>query len=304
MKRIKVLMILIVFGLLLTGRGYAVEPGPQTDDLLMPYKVELTPSERKILELSKKWDRRSEKLPLFGDGEILYYLYDNTSVTIISGLFRTTDIFLQPGEDIKHIDCGDTVRWIISVGYEGEGSRVIPHIFIKPRVADLLTTLTILTDRRAYHFLLKSQEREHNAIVGFQYPEDIKRVVDSVTKREVKAQATQEFYKINSIDGRLSVEDLDFNYAISQSGFSHVYWKPLRVYNDGQKTIIEMPKIVKNKEVPVLYTLGHGNEEEIVNYRYKNNRFVVDKLFDKALLVSGSGSNKKSVTIEYKGTFE
>ena len=35
----------------------------------------------------------------------------------------------------------------------------------------------------------------------------------------------------------------------------------------------------------------------IVNYRYQNNKFIVDAVFDKAILISGVGSKQKKITL-------
>jgi type IV secretory pathway VirB9-like protein len=42
--------------------------------------------------------------------------------------------------------------------------------------------------------------------------------------------------------------DLSFDYDVDGS----VAWKPVRVYNDGRKTIIEMPKAMQQTESPSL----------------------------------------------------
>jgi type IV secretory pathway VirB9-like protein len=42
--------------------------------------------------------------------------------------------------------------------------------------------------------------------------------------------------------------DLSFDYDVSGSAS----WKPVRVYNDGRKTIIEMPGTMEQTEAPTL----------------------------------------------------
>ncbi|OCR85973.1 conjugal transfer protein, partial [Campylobacter fetus subsp. testudinum] len=64
-------------------------------------------------------------------------------------------------------------------------------------------------------------------------------------------------------------------------------FKPLRVYNDGLKTYIQMPKNMKFYEAPALMILDNDNNKEIVNYRLKVDTFIVDRLFNKAILISG-----------------
>jgi type IV secretion system protein VirB9 len=40
------------------------------------------------------------------------------------------------------------------------------------------------------------------------------------------------------------------------------------------------------------------DEELMVNYRLQGNRYVVDTLFEKAILVAGVGSSQKKIVIE------
>ena len=93
--------------------------------------------------------------------------------------------------------------------------------------------------------------------------------------------------------------NLDFAYAVS----GDAAWKPLRVYNDGQKTIIQMPAIMAQTEAPTLLLLnkegGIFSEDEtvMVNYRLQGDRYIVDTVFDKAILIAGVGGNQSRVTI-------
>ena len=40
-----------------------------------------------------------------------------------------------------------------------------------------------------------------------------------------------------------------------------------------------------------------GSEQVMANYRLQENRFVVDEVFDKAILITGIGRNQTKVTI-------
>jgi type IV secretion system protein VirB9 len=81
-------------------------------------------------------------------------------------------------------------------------------------------------------------------------------------------------------------------------------WKPVRVYNDGAKTIIEMPRSMNETEAPTLLALRDSgtpfrkDEQVMVNYRLQGNRYVVDTLFDKAILIAGVGAAQKKIVIE------
>ncbi|EKC4924970.1 TrbG/VirB9 family P-type conjugative transfer protein, partial [Campylobacter coli] len=74
-------------------------------------------------------------------------------------------------------------------------------------------------------------------------------------------------------------------------------FKPLRIYNDGIKTYIQMPKNLKFYEAPALMILDSSNEKQIVNYRLKYDTFIVDRLFNKAILLSNVGSKQEKIKI-------
>jgi len=99
--------------------------------------------------------------------------------------------------------------------------------------------------------------------------------------------------------GRYSGAGLDFNYKISGSA----RWKPVAVFNDGIKTMIEMPPTMAQTEAPTLLLVRSGgglfSSEELVlvNYRVQRNRYIVDSLFDKAVLLAGVGMSQDRVTI-------
>ena len=43
--------------------------------------------------------------------------------------------------------------------------------------------------------------------------------------------------------------------------------------------------------------LGADGKEQLVNYRVRNDYFIVDRLFDRAALILGVGSSQEKVTI-------
>src|SRR5260364_444974 len=53
---------------------------------------------------------------------------------------------------------------------------------------------------------------------------------------------------------------------------------------------IQLPEAVKTGEAPVLFLLGPDNRPQIANYRVKTpTLYEVDKLFERAVLVVGTG---------------
>jgi type IV secretion system protein VirB9 len=61
------------------------------------------------------------------------------------------------------------------------------------------------------------------------------------------------------------------------------------VFDDGQKTYIEMSLSVKSSEAPALFVM-EGSDPLLVNYRVKGDFYIVDRLFDRAQLRIGKQS--------------
>jgi type IV secretion system protein VirB9 len=96
---------------------------------------------------------------------------------------------------------------------------------------------------------------------------------------------------------------LDFNYAVS----GDAPWRPVRVYAAGGKTYIQFPPGVAHGDLPALVALADdgglftGPTKELVNYRYVNGRFEVDKVLERAALISGVGMDQVEVKIVRMG---
>ena len=84
---------------------------------------------------------------------------------------QVTDVELQAGEVVTHINLGDSTRWTVESALSGSGSEQVEHLIVKPRDIGLSTSLVVTTDRRTYHLLLVSDETEFMHDVTFLYRE-------------------------------------------------------------------------------------------------------------------------------------
>ena len=64
-----------------------------------------------------------------------------------------------------------------------------------------------------------------------------------------------------------------------------------------QKTYIQMPAEIQHREAPALLVIGNDGKGEMTNYRVKDQTYIVDRLFDRANLVLGSGKKAQKVEI-------
>jgi type IV secretion system protein VirB9 len=142
---------------------------------------------------------------------------------------------------------------------------------------------------------LRSHRTEYMARVIFDYPEDTAAKWAALQKKQETERRTGTLPATGEYLG-----NLDFGYRVS----GNASWKPVRIYNDGVKTIIEMPATVHQTEAPALLVVRKSgsmfkkDEQVMVNYRVQGDRYIVDDVFDKAILIAGVGSGQTKVSIE------
>ena len=261
---------------------------------LHPKDVPLNQSEQETVRMSEQW-RAGGTPPAAGpDGRVLYS-YGAGLPTVVCAPLRVCIIELQAGEKVvgePHI--GDSVRWNISPATYGTGDQATSIIVLKPQSPGLDTNLLITTDRRAYYLRLISKSDDYVARVAFAYAED-----DSAHKwqQQMVAQRAQEKLEHRSAETPAAIvvaDKLNFDYRI-KGGDDNI--RPRRVFDDGAKTYIQMPAEIQHREAPVLLVVGKDGKGEMTNYRVKDQIYIVDRLFDRANLVLGSGKKAQKVEI-------
>ena len=217
----------------------------------------------------------------------VYPFSDGALFQLYAAPGQVTDVALQEGEQLTGsgpVAAGDTVRWIIGDTESGSGASKRVHILVKPTRPDLLTNLVINTDRRTYHLEMRSSEKTYMASVSWQYPAD-----QLIALRGQNAAA----YSAAPVDTGLDLSRLRFRYRIEGD---HPAWRPLSAFDDEQKVFIEMPRGIGQGELPPLFVLGPDGKGELVNYRVRQNYYVVDRLFGAAELRLG-GEHQQIVRI-------
>lgn len=256
----------------------------------------LTAQERAALAIAKRWEAGSATgiQPVAGSGGAIKFVYGVQQPSIVCAVLQVCDVALQAGEQVNSINLGDTARWTVEPAITGSGATEIQHLIIKPMDVGLETSLVVTTNRRSYHFRLRSHRTEYMPQVSFTYPEDAQVKWDAIQRREKQERTDNTLPATGEYLG-----DLTFDYDLSGSAS----WKPVRVYNDGRKTIIEMPGAMQQTEAPTLLVVrkegGMFTDDEtvLINYRVQGNRYIVDTVFDRAILISGVGSSQDRVTI-------
>ncbi len=256
----------------------------------------LTAQELEALAIAKRWaaGEATGIKPVAGMGGAIKFVYGVQQPSIVCAVLQVCDVALQPGEQVNSINLGDTARWVVDPAITGTGPTEVQHLIIKPMDVGLETSLVVTTNRRTYHFRLRSHRTEYMPQVSFVYPEEAQAKWEAIQRREQQHRADNTLPTTGEYLGNLS-----FDYDLSGSAS----WKPVRVYNDGRKTIIEMPSEMQQTEAPTLLVvrkeggLFTDDETVMVNYRVQGNRYIVDTVFDRAILIAGVGSSQDRVTI-------
>lgn len=189
----------------------------------------------------------------------IYELYTNPNYV--------STVMLEPGETLTDIAAGDTARWMVTEAVAESDSEPRTIVLVKPQTAALRTNIVLLTDRRTYIIEAISQSGStYAAQVAWSYPQGAG----------------------PSIAG-MPIERLNFSYRIRTVRGRTPVWSPARVFDDGRRTWIEFAPGVAAAEMPPLFVIT-GEGAELVNYRVQGQRYMIDRVFDRAELRLGTRS--------------
>lgn len=286
---------LVLILLTYTGSAYPVSATAQPQQ----EKVEAT------LDIARNWQRGGDTPDAYaGENGATVFFYGRSSPTIVCAVLQVCDLALEPGEEVSNVHIGDSVRWSVAPSISGEGETLRTHVLIKPMHAGIKTSLFIPTSKRTYHIQLIASEKDYMPHVSFRYPEQEER--DAWTRHKVeqtkllaeKLARERHDRQFQIPETQDDVRDLDFNYEIT----GMATWRPLRVYNNGKKTIIEFPKTLHNQNAPVLLAVSRTGwfrkSKKLINYRVSKNKYIVDSVFDEGVLIVGVGRDQTRVQIK------
>lgn len=294
MKRI---LSLLLMSAVATFAGAGEPPEKDMAELYFAGKnLKLTQQEKDAIAVSRRWQDAAGTgvRPAAGPDGSIRFLFGAQQPSIVCAVLQVCDVELQPGEKVNSLHLGDTARWTVEPAITGSGPSEVQHVIIKPMDIGLETSLIVTTDRRTYHMRLRSHRTQFMPRVSFTYTEETSAKWDAIKKSEAASKQTQAMAKTGEYMGALS-----FAYDVDGSA----PWKPVRVYNDGTKTIIQMPRAMAQTEAPTLLVVRKDGglftdaETVMVNYRLQDDRYVVDTVFDKAILIAGVGRDQDRITI-------
>lgn len=238
-------------------------------------------------DAAKKSTAEATQVPTKWTAGTMHYDFDpDFTYEVYCQPYRVTDLLLEPGEQVIEMPfLSEEKVWEIGAGVSRQGNVDTQHFFLKPAYSGLITAFIIITDRRVYHFLLKSFKDCYMTQVKFSYPNTMPFTLKMDAMKENVSRLTKETV---GIDPRY----LSFDYKMRYSLFRKPYWLPVRVYDDGAKTYIVMNETVLHMTSPVLF--NHKNER--INYSVDRTLIIIPELIEKVTMRVG----KEKVTIKKK----
>lgn len=229
--------------------------------------------------------------PLRGDSRLVQFHYDaDNTYLVLSKPKAVTHIQLAADEVITSIAAGDTSAWELTP------TKNRKHLFVKPKFEDIDTSMTILTDKRTYQFVLRStgDGKKWYQRVSWMYDTEMVLDEDPVIKAAVSegpskpsADEKQANASTNSTDlcaangTGIRPDALRFRYEIK----GEAAFKPQVVFDDGRFTYFRMPESLQ--ELPALFAVIDGNDYSLVNYTVQCQFLVAQRLMDASVLKLG-----------------
>jgi type IV secretion system protein VirB9 len=209
-----------------------------------------------------------EPKPQSIDSRLQVVVYNPNDIFKFTGFYGyQASIEFEDSEIIESISMGDSVAW-----------QVVPsgkRLFLKPIEPNATTNMTLLTNKREYHFELHAKEAidindpEMIFKLKFVYPDS------NTTLNLLNSRSEQ---PIAALD---NPENLNFNYTIS--GEDSI--APIKIFDDGEFTYFEFRD--KNAEIPAFFLVDSRGKEALINYRVNGNYIIVERVASSFTLRNG-----------------
>lgn len=220
--------------------------------------------------------------PLPGDTRLVQFEYDSDNTfLVLSRPKAVTHIEFAADERIRTVAGGDTKYWELTPTQDRR------HLFVKPVYEQLETSMTVITDRRTYQFVLRSTGpgAKWYQRVTWRYGEtillDLRAEEERAAAVEKTAKAAAEHKDAQTLATGVAPQDLRFGYKIS----GDAPFKPLSVFDDRKFTWIRLPAEIA--ELPALFGVTEGSELSIVNFVVKGDYLVAQRVMDQGILKLG-----------------
>lgn len=196
--------------------------------------------------------------PVAIDSRIKTFIYSENEVfRLVVHYGYQTSIEFAEDEEIQTISAGNNYAWQLT--------PVGKRLFIKPLEENILTNMTIITNKRVYHLEVQSKllsytvDEELVYVVRFFYPEDN----FDLNRPQVIAE-TEEVVP--------DIRPFNFNYTLT----GPEALAPVKIFDDGLNTFFRFPSGFN--EVPAFSMIKNDGSKEYLKARLKGDYFVINRI--------------------------
>lgn len=220
--------------------------------------------------------------PLRGDSRLVEFSYDQDNTYLVLAKPKAvTHIQFAADEVIQSVAAGDTANW------EFTPTRNRKNLFVKPRFDDQETSLTVITDKRSYQFVLRStgDGKKWYQRVSWIYSRELVLTMEGADVPEspaaLPAAAASAPKAASGAEMGLDPSSMHFGYEIS----GDAEFRPRVVFDDGKFTYFKMPANLQ--ELPALFAVIDDKDYSLVNFEVKGDYLVAQRLLPLAVLKLG-----------------
>ncbi len=264
-------------------------PGPPTKD--MP-EIALPLEMASPLELAMRLFDETGEAQVVGPpnpGSFTIFPFGHAHPVLRCAALKLCQVELEPGEVLVDDPLsGDLERWDVDRTASGRTTVVV----VKPKACDISTNLLIVTNRRRYVVDLEAPECDGTNPAGgympgirFWYPGEEPEI-------DEEPEAPDGFL--------VDVRDLDTNYRWQTN--RGITWNPVRVFDDGVRTIIQFGPDARNGEMPVLYGVADDGTRVQVNSIVRpdpaGDYLIADRVLRRGALVLRDGNRERRLNVD------
>lgn len=161
-------------------------------------------------------------------------------------------VMLEPGERIQRATLGGSQAWQVAISAEDDSFQVTPGPGAVP------ASLSVVTDRRAYSFLLETGDGLQAAyLVRLQFsPAQPSYQAQPDSRAQAFAEAIAGLEATWRVRGDRAV-------------------RPVSIRDNGTKTVIEY---APGQALPAVFAIGPTGEEEVVDGYMRDGLFIIDRV--------------------------
>lgn len=200
-----------------------------------------------------------EPRPIATDHRIQTVRYDPNEVFKFTSHYGfQSSIEFEVDEEINTVSLGDSLAWMVTPSNN--------RLFIKPIEQNALTNMTVVTNKRTYHFELHAEETNNIRsdqmvfVMRFDYP--------------ASDLANIELFSPEDDIPDIYENPEDYNFDYSYRGSELI--APIRIFDDGEFTYLEFRDI--NADLPAIFDVDIDGNESLVNFRKRGDYVVVERV--------------------------